>query len=148
MDENEVETIDRKVSWLGQLGWVFTFVVIAGLLFPWGMSAPSPDEKRRHRARNELGQICISLKAHVVEYGYLPSGSNAEIMAVLRGGNPRGVVFLEAQIFNALGEFTDPWGTPYHIDTSNSEYPWGYSFGKDTKDDGGALESDDIPSWR
>ena len=71
-------------------------------------------------------------------------------MNTLRGDNPLKIVFFEAPSnrFNARGEYLDPWGTPFHIDASNPTFPWAYSFGKDTKDDGGVPESDDIPSWR
>lgn len=71
-------------------------------------------------------------------------------MAALRGANPRSLLILDAspKRFNTHGEYLDPWGTPFHIDASNPLYPWAYSFGKDTKDDGGIPRSDDIASWR
>ena len=44
-----------------------------------------------------------------------PVGSNAEIMAALMGGNPKGAMFAptEGQSLNSSGELVDRWGTPY-----------------------------------
>lgn len=44
-----------------------------------------------------------------------PVGNNAEITAVLRGGNPLRLVFIPEghPALNAEGELCDRWGTPY-----------------------------------
>ncbi len=139
----------RRFSWLGCLGIAALLLLLVALLFPAG-GFPTRGAAKRAQARNEVAQICTALKYHLTEFGSLPSGDNAQIMTVLRGANSRSIVFFEAAAnrFNARGEYLDPWKTPFHIDVSNPTFPWSYSFGEDTKDNGGVPESDDIPSWR
>ncbi|MGB8352431.1 MAG: hypothetical protein WCD79_00935 [Chthoniobacteraceae bacterium] len=100
-------------------------------------------------ARNGLTCIITGVKAYNVEYGVMPSGGNARIIKALRGDNPRKLVFFDLpdKDINANGEYTDPWGTPYRIDTSDPKHPWAYSFGPNKRDDGGAEGSDDTASW-
>ena len=139
----------RRFPWLACLGIAALLFILAGLLFP-AVSGPGPGSGRRSQARNDVSQICAALKHYVIEYGSMPSGSQAQIMNTLRGENRLKIVFFEAPSnrFNARGEYLDPWGTPFHIDASNPNFPWAYSFGKDAKDDGAVPESDDIASWR
>ena len=78
-----------------------------------------------------------------------PNKGNAAIMAALLKKGPEGGADFarESPTLNAAGEFLDPWGTPYRIDTSNPEFPRIYSAGPDKMDSGGAAGSDDIASW-
>lgn len=49
-------------------------------------------------------------------FGGNPVGVNREIAAALNGGNPRQVVFLNAEdglVVNGRGELVDNWGTPF-----------------------------------
>jgi hypothetical protein len=138
----------RGSAWRDCLTIAAILFVLELLLFP--SVGHGPGAAKRDQARNDVQQICNALKVHVTEYGSEPPGDHVQVMTALRGANPRYIVFFAAPAnrFNARGEYLDPWGTPFHIDTSNPIYPWAYSFGKDTKDDGGDPESDDIPSWR
>ena len=139
----------RVFPWIQCLCFAVLLVILAELLFPF-TSGRGPDSARRALARSDMGQICIALKHHAAEYGSMPSGNHAQILSALRGANPLNIVFLDVapKRSNANGEYLDPWGTPFHIDTSNPAFPWAYSFGHDTRDNGGSPGSDDIPSWR
>ena len=87
---------------------------------------------RRHigqKARIKLCQIeiqnfALAIEAYESSYGTLPAANDANIVDVLRGRNPRGVVFLQAgsRSFDSTGVFIDPWQTPYEIEkaTTNS----------------------------
>jgi hypothetical protein len=57
------------------------------------------------------------LDAYLEEYEQLPTGTNEEIFARLRGDNPRRIVFLDCapEILNDAGELVDPWGRPFQI---------------------------------
>ncbi|HMO05081.1 MAG TPA: hypothetical protein PKC67_10260 [Kiritimatiellia bacterium] len=46
-----------------------------------------------------------------------PLGDNRDLVRALTGGNRYGDVFLASNhpALNAQGEWTDPWGRPYHI---------------------------------
>jgi type II secretory pathway pseudopilin PulG len=128
---------------------IAALLLLAGLFFP-SVSRPGPDAHRRTRALNDLANITTALKYYVTEYGTPPAGDRAQIMAALRGSNPRSIIFFEArpESFNSRGELIDPWKEPYWIDTSNPDFPWGYSFGRNGRDEGGVPGSDDVPSWR
>jgi len=91
-----------------------------------------------------------ALKAYFTEYSEGLTGTNAQVMTVLRGQNPRKIVFFDsaARDFNSQGEFIDPWGTPLRFDLSKPETPRVWSCGPNRKDDDGAEGSDDIASWR
>jgi hypothetical protein len=95
--------------------------------------------------------VSSSLKAYLTEYGEMPTGTNAEIMAKLMGRNPRKIVFCDLKGPNRLnknGELIDLWGTPYRFDTSDPKNPRVWSCGPNRNDEGGAEGSDDIVSWR
>ncbi len=92
----------------------------------------------------------MALRAYYSEFGTAPTGTNAEIIRVLLGANPRKIVFFEPspKQLNAAGELFDPWGVPYRIDTSDPAKPRIYSFGPNKQDDGDAPKSDDIGNSR
>jgi hypothetical protein len=66
----------------------------------------------------------VALKAYHMECGNSPTGSQAAVMKALCGSNPRQIIFYELPSSkrrqNALGEFLDPWGTPYEISIVSS----------------------------
>lgn len=99
--------------------------------------------------RKCVTQLAGALVAYQHEYGSWPTGSQAEIIAALRGDNPRHVVFIELdpRHLSKKGEFLDEWGTPYHIEIIPGEKPHVYSLGPDRQDEHGERKSDDIASW-
>ena len=133
----------RILVWGGLL-----LLIATSLLFPKPYRPPAA--VLRAHAKSDVIQLCQALKQYHVEYRAMPPGNHAGILAALRGNNPRRIVFFETlpEKFNTRGQLIDPWGTPYQIDVSNPAFPWAYSFGRDTRDDGGAPGSDDITSWR
>jgi hypothetical protein len=101
---------------------------------------------KRHEARVSARAICIALNTYFREYGSLPNGTHLQIIKALNGGNPRGIIFLDVPVrrMSLRGEFLDPWGAPYVIDTSKPGQPKARSIGIDGKDDGGVSGSDDV----
>jgi len=141
-----------KFSWL-RLGMiVLAMAVFIGLVgLPWGVHRGCYlGNAKDIQAKNDLRQIRWALKIYFEEYGVMPSGGNAQIMAALCGNNPRKIAFLEpgAKRFNSQGEFLDPWNTPYRMDASNAAFPWIYSCGKNQMDEGGKWGTDDVSSWQ
>lgn len=125
---------------------VFVFV---GFI-PLASFYPVRDSAREAEAKGGVTALVGTLKQYHTEYGVMPDGDQAHIIAMLLGDNPKKIVFIEGSSrgFNARGEFIDPWQTPYRLDVSNPASPRAYSFGKDKNDDGAAPGSDDIVSWR
>ena len=122
-------------------------IVLAGLLFPTGGCYIPAKVVRAH---NDVNMVRAALIAYRSEYGILPAGDHRAIVRSLLGDNQRKIVFLE---FNAKqrspeGDFLDPWGSAYRIDTSDLSNPTARSPGKDKKDEPYKHESDDICSWR
>ena len=147
---NEDATLPKKKgsSWLRVIVWIFIIVAVIVLLFPVGTGrGPGP---KPSLAMRDAVTIRIALKQYIAEFGTPPIGDEAQVMAALRGKNPRQILFIEldAKRFNARGEFLDPWSHPYRFDASNPEFVWSYSFGKNGIDEGGAEGSDDVASWR
>jgi hypothetical protein len=101
---------------------------------------------KRHEARVGAQTICTALNTYFREYGSLPNGTHLQIIKALNGGNPHKIIFLEVPAIRMSlgGEFLDPWGAPYVIDTSNGAQPKAHSIGIDGKDDGGVAGSDDV----
>lgn len=65
----------------------------------------------------DMASLRNALQSYQACYDKYPLGGSSEILAALRGGNPRTVVFLyvSGSDTNASGEFVDPWQTPYQI---------------------------------
>jgi hypothetical protein len=102
---------------------------------------------RESLTRATADVLADSVKDYWTEYGSVPTGSHAEIIRALRGDNPRKIVFYAPHgVLNAAGERLDPLGNPYRFDLSDPNHPRIYSFGKNQRDDGGVVGSDDICS--
>lgn len=65
--------------------------------------------------QQELEEIALNLRNFGARFGGNPTGTNAEIVKTLNGGNPGGVRSLPDTLLrlNGQGELVDPWGTPY-----------------------------------
>lgn len=139
-------TVRRDIDWIRVTFHSIAFAIMLVVLI--GVPLLRLQAKRA-ATKAATAQLLAGMKQFATEYGFLPTGTNAQIIATLRGGNPRRITFFECKLtsINALGEFLDEWGTPYRIDTTNPAFPWVYSFGNDKQDNGGAPGSDDVPSW-
>jgi hypothetical protein len=128
---------------------VVVVAVLLGLLFP-ATSSPEAGQSPKAGAKTQVMGATAALKAYFTEYNEPLTGSNAQVMTVLRGQNARKIIFFDTrpQGYNSQGELIDPWGTPYRFDLSKSEAPRVWSCGPNRKDEGGAEGSDDIVSWR
>src|SRR6266511_3808336 len=115
--------------------------ILIGLLFPAFRAVQ--DQAKRTQAKNDLTQIVNAVNAYYTDYGkyplvtadtpiYGPAGTaNNALFSVLRGldptKNPRQIVFINPRsgiatlvtsinsIAVAIGDFVDPWGTPYNV---------------------------------
>jgi hypothetical protein len=125
-------------------------LVLFQFLGLFGRHGELPAGAKRVLAHNDAQQLVFALKAYRTEYGVMPSGNHAQMIATLRGDNQNKIVFFESaeNRFSSDGEFLDPWKSPYRIDAQNPSFPWAYSFGKNRIDEGGVETSDDIPTWR
>jgi hypothetical protein len=126
-------------------------VVVVFLVIFVGARWALPGRHDRSYAAAEVTQLAGALAAYRSEYGDVPKGSPAEIIAALTGGNTRKIIFIEvpSDQLNEKGEFVDPWGTPYHfVPTDPAEKPHVYSLGPNKVDEQVGDVSDDIESWR
>ena len=149
--------MNRTPSGKRRFGSAVTWIIVAfnllllyGLLFPVVTDRPTPTTRRNAQARNDAAQLVTALKFYYTEFHQFPTGSHADILRALRGDNPLKIVFFEPspKQVSPAGELLDPWGVPYHIDTSEVARPRVHSTGRDKHDDAGAKGSDDIRSWR
>jgi hypothetical protein len=126
---------------------VFPFCLLA-LATPGIMKAAK--QVAQTTALRTVQELRAAIDAHFTEYSFRPTGDHADILATLRGGNPRKIGFFKAtpQSFNAKGELIDPWGTSYLFDLTDLDFPRIWSCGKNRQDDGGRPGSDDVVSWR
>ncbi len=62
----------------------------------------------------DLDKVTLMLRDYRTSMGENPTGTNAEIMKAVMGGNPKGARLgpPENQSLNANGELVDRWGTP------------------------------------
>ena len=118
------------------LGWVAgVFVVLVAVT----MLVRSTMDDSRASARQALSEQLIRSMQQVldrfyVEYGFYPQGGEKEVMATLRGDNPRKIVFIEFRDrdFNPSGELVDSWSTPFRmIQHSDGKAPEFISAGHD-----------------
>jgi hypothetical protein len=104
---------------------------------------------KRVQVKVQAVQLQAAVRAFVTEYGVAPKGDAAAIMAALRGGNERRIVFFEAptQFLNAKGEFLDRWGERFRFDLRDDANPRIWSTGRNRRDEDGAVGTDDIATW-
>lgn len=122
---------------------------LVGLLFP--QVSLDTNRHRPHAESLSLVQgLLTATNAYATEYGSPVSGSPAQILATLRGGNPHKTMFFDTgpSRINAQGALVDYWRTPIRFDMSNPQKPRIWSCGPNRKDEGGAAGTDDIVSWR
>jgi prepilin-type N-terminal cleavage/methylation domain-containing protein len=104
--------------------------ILAGLLLPAIKGAIT--KAKEARAKTECNNLVNAVNAFLSEYGRLPEGSNttdkvygfgansnSTLLNILRGtdagNNPRKVVFMEGNSFDASNNMLDPWKNQYRI---------------------------------
>ena len=67
------------------------------------------------KAAIDLDKVSLMLRDYRTRMGENPTGTNAEIMKAVMGGNPKKAQLgpPEGQQVNGNGELVDRWGTPY-----------------------------------
>jgi hypothetical protein len=83
--------------------------------YPPGMPPPRRVSDVIPEAAPDFDKISIMFRNFRTLTGENPTGTNAEIMAAILGGNPKGAKLgpPEGQELNADGELIDRWGSPY-----------------------------------
>lgn len=143
MEKTSSKTSQRNRRWW--LAALIAAVALAGWVVvgaPWW---------QRSKAKHDVDVLVVAVRGFIAENGRAPTGTLAQIAALLRGEdvggqNPRRLDYVVARLreMNAAGEFIDPWGTPYRIQTAPE--PRAYSCGPNRRDEAG--EGDDICSWK
>ncbi len=82
---------------------------------PVAIPADYLESLRQSPEQQAAEEIALNLRNFGARFGGNPTGSNAEIVKTLNGGNPQGVRYLPEQLLrlNDQGELVDNWGTPY-----------------------------------
>ncbi len=119
--------------------WLFVALLLAAAVLWSGSISPAPGQV----ARAMVTMTCLetACKAYRLTYDSFPAGDNSSIVKLLRGSNPRNIIFIEFKIrdTNSVGEVADPWGTPYKFTFEAGKKPWIQSAGPDrtfdSKDD-------------
>jgi hypothetical protein len=91
---------------------IVAVLILAALPFlMYNNNAPLP------KARTDIAATVGAIKSFQVEYGFVPSGENSNVVRILAGDNPKKIVYLN---FRRLEEnpnvMFDPWKTPYQFE--------------------------------
>jgi hypothetical protein len=71
--------------------------------------------------RQQAEEIALNLRNYGQRFGGNPTGTNAEIVAALRGANPARANYLPQNVrLNEKGEIVDPWGTPWFFHSNSA----------------------------
>jgi hypothetical protein len=71
--------------------------------------------------RQQAEEIALNLRNYGQRFGGNPTGTNAEIVAALRGANPARANYLPQNArLNENGEVLDPWGTPWSFHSNSA----------------------------
>lgn len=75
----------------------------------------APDASGMAKGAIDLDKVSLMLRDYRTRMGENPTGTNAEIMKAVMGGNPKKAQLgpPEGQQVNGNGELVDRWGTPY-----------------------------------
>lgn len=86
----------------------------AGGPMPPSPTNPAATVDQREAAVLDLDKVTLMFRDFRSRMGENPTGTNAEIMKAVMGGNPKGALLgpPENQSLNAAGELVDRWGTP------------------------------------
>jgi general secretion pathway protein G len=139
--------------------------MLTALLLP--ALAAAKEHAKRKRARIEAGQIEFALRSYYMDFrvwhSALEGGGtvNSPVVDLLRGGNDKGVPYLEISSKNLIGgNLVDPWGKPYVFavddNSDNTVSAHGtvltrvcavWSLGANGQQENSG-ESDDVLSWQ
>ncbi len=96
---------------------ILLFGVCLFYLFTLTSRTSSQGDRRPLRARSNANSLWVAVTSYNNEYGQFPPLTNAVLLRLLCGENPKKIVFfaVNERDLNKSGEFLDPWGTPYRI---------------------------------
>lgn len=94
---------------------------------------PPPAQGLNALASQQLDQINRMLRDYRTVMGSNPTGTNADIMKAIMGGNPKKARLgpPEGMSLNASAELVDPWGTPYFFHQLSADHMEIRSAGQD-----------------
>jgi hypothetical protein len=110
----------RKLIWASALG------VVALIAFIKFISIQTIDIQRRLRATQiyaESYSVLTAVSNYSKAYGKIPGSDNGSIVAALISQNPGRITFLHVNTnrINSVGQYTDPWKTPFQIQITNQD---------------------------
>lgn len=123
-------------------GFIISLILLAAIVAIFFFANPFIVRTDRHylheRCKTEIRTLELAIIAFRNEYdGTMPTGAPANVVKILRGNNPRQIVFMELpsrkNCTNSIGEFLDSWGTPYEISIISSTNFFIRSAGPDKK---------------
>lgn len=86
------------------------FLLLLPMLGKFGEKTKKPPNMHK------IETLIIALNTYEDTYRHYPSGANKEIIHSLDGNNSRNIKFIGIESkLNKIGEYIDPWGTPYII---------------------------------
>jgi hypothetical protein len=104
---------------------LLVYLVLCGIIAYIVLPHRSGSERPRiPRGQAEIRNLDTAFNHFHAYYEIFPQGTNAEVLRILLGENPRKVVFFGANSnkFNSQREFLDPWETPYKIKVEQTNY--------------------------
>jgi hypothetical protein len=101
-------------------------IVVAGLVLVWLCLTFASPYLVGHRlakvplARLEEAQFLFAMENFKTEFGNYPAGDETIILKALAGDNAKRIRFLNLSdnTTNRLGQYIDPWKTPYRFHTT------------------------------
>jgi type II secretory pathway pseudopilin PulG len=101
----------RLIFWLVALAII---TLLVAMLLPAETGLP---RNKNVRCKVVLRRLQAEINNYQNEFGSYPTGDCAQVLKKLFGDNPKKIEFLRPPntFTNQIGEFLDPWGTPYAI---------------------------------
>ena len=111
--------------------FIFILLALSAGLLAWAILHPAINrEPDIRRDRVEAHAIKSALLAYHNDWGNYPPPDYTSTIQELCGGNSRNIMYLEPQVDQSQGHWTDPWGHEYQI-TFTGDVPVVRSAGPD-----------------
>ena len=121
------------------------------LIFPTAIQPAVRETPEEKQVSERAEKIAKAMEDYRAKLGHPPKGENSEVVAALRGRNPKDLVLLkiEDEALNERGEIVDPWRTPFLLSFDpKTKRARVESAGPNRRFDGAGSRSDDYSSGR
>jgi type II secretory pathway pseudopilin PulG len=110
---------------------LFLIIGLLAAIFLLPLILPSPYRTYLHIKMDEE-MLLQALNSYRSVYNRYPAGNSFEVLSTLTGNNPQKTVFLniDASSTNNIGEFVDPWQTPFQLTFESTNHVTIRSAGK------------------